>query len=195
MNSYPEYALVNNHKYKINTDFRYAIECDRIARDTELSDTKRSLGVLYTLFGDKIFEYPDDWNKLLKVALKYLTCGKELHNEEEPDMDYTQDKDYIEASFMSDYGIDLEGKEMHWYKFSNLINGLSNSELGNCCVLNRIRNIRNQKLSDIKDPKMREELRKQKKEFALKKDKKEREFTDEEIKNMNEFDEALGINK
>ena len=36
---------------------------------------------------------------------------------------------------------DLENKEMHWWKFMDLMNGLSNSELGNCCVLNNIRNL------------------------------------------------------
>ena len=70
-------------------------------------------------------------------------------------MDYIEDYDYIEASFMSDYHIDLSNVKMHWWKFNKLINGLSNSELGNCCILNRIRNLRNYDTSKIEDAKER----------------------------------------
>ena len=68
-------------------------------------------------------------------------------------MDYKQDMDYIEASFMSDYRINLSNVKIHWWTFSNLMNGLSNSEFGNCCVLNRIRNLRTYDTSQIKDKK------------------------------------------
>ena len=57
-------------------------------------------------------------------------------------MDFIEDMPYIEASFMSDYKIDLTTCQMHWWKFFKLLEGLSNSEMGNCCILNRIRNIK-----------------------------------------------------
>ena len=31
--NYPEYVVIDNIEYKINTDFRVAIECNKIAED------------------------------------------------------------------------------------------------------------------------------------------------------------------
>ena len=145
MNNYPEYVIIDNERYDIDTDFRTAIECNRIAEDETIGDYERALAIIYTLFGDKGIDTPLHYEKLLKVAKNYLSCGKkvEVNQNEKPDMDYIEDYDYIEASFMSDYHIDLSNEKMHWWKFNKLMNGLSNSELGNCCVLNRVRNLRN----------------------------------------------------
>ena len=186
---YPEYVEIEDKKYKINTDFRIAIECNRIAEDESIGDFERVLAIIYTLFGEEGINTPDHYEKLLEMAKKYLSCGKELEGrkKEESDMDYIQDMDYIEASFMSDYNIDLSNQEMHWWKFCNLINGLSNSELGNSCILNRIRNIRTLDLSKIKDNKERNRLAKLKEEFALKKNKPKKKATEKEKESAIEF--------
>lgn len=171
---YPEYAKVGDKLYKINTDFRVAIECNRIAEDSTIGDYERVLGIIYTLFGEEGINSPEYYECLLERAKTYLLCGKEYDEElnEEPDMDFIEDMDYIEASFMSDYHIDLSNETMHWWKFHKLINGLSNSEMGNCCVLNRVRNLRNYDMKDIKDKKERDKILKAKKMVALKKNKK-----------------------
>ena len=196
MNNYPEYAKIGNKKYKINTDFRIAIECQSIATDDSISDYERALAIIYKLFGDEGINDFDNYEKLLEIAMKYLGCGKEIEpskNNEEPDMDFSQDMDYIEASFMSDYNIDLTNTTMHWYKFYNLINGLSNSEMGNCCVLNRVRNLRNYDTKEIKDPKERKKVEEAKKQVALRKEHKKREFSDKEQQNMEEFYKSIGL--
>ena len=195
---YPKYVEVDSRRYEINTDFRVAIECNRIAEDETIGDFERALGIVCTLYEEKAYnDATKDFelcNKLLKLAKKYLTCGKELEGRnEEPDMDYVQDMDYIEASFMSDYNIDLTNTEMHWYKFYNLINGLSNSEMGNCCVLNRVRNLRNYDTKEIKDPKERKKIEEAKKQVALKKEHKKREFSEKEQQNMEEFYKSIGL--
>lgn len=186
---YPQYVEIDNKKYKINTDFRVAIECNRIAEDETIGDYERVLAIIYTLYGDEGINTPSHYEKLLELAKKYLLCGKELEtrNRETPDMDYIQDMDYIEASFMSDYRIDLSNEEMHWWKFCNLMNGLSNSELGNSCILNRIRNIRTMDLSQIKDRKERDKLAKLKKELALKKNKPKKKPNEKEKQSAIEF--------
>lgn len=173
--NYPEYAKVGDKLYKINTDFRVAIECNRIAEDNTIGDYERVLGIIYTLFGEEGINTPEDYEKLLEHAKNYLSCGKEtqeVNDKEEPDMDFIEDMDYIEASFMSDYHIDLSNEEMHWWKFFKLIGGLSNSEMGNCCVLNRVRNLRTYDVSQIKDKKERDKIIKAKKAVALKKSRK-----------------------
>lgn len=134
-----------------------------------------------------------DYQRLIELGLKYLSCGKEIEDtgNTEPDMDYVQDMDYIIASFRSDYGINLDKEEMHWWEFSNLINGLSNSDMGNCCILNRIRNLRSLDLSEIKDPKERKKMQEAKESVALKK--KTKVFTENQKNNIDEFKRLAGI--
>ena len=166
--NYPEYAEIDGKRYKINTDFRVAIECNRIAQDNTINNIERAMAIIYKLFGDEGLDDSDNYDKLLDIAQKYLSCGKEVESDnDEQDMDYYEDLDYIEASFMSDYHIDLANTKMHWWKFFNLINGLSNSEFGDCCILNRIRNLRNFDPSEIQDNKEREKIIKAKKSVEL----------------------------
>ena len=194
----PEYVKVGDKKYKINTDFRVAIECNNIAQDDSIGNTERPLAIIYKLFGDEGLDNSQDWDKLLELAIKYLTLNKDtsgVDNNTEIDMDFSEDMDYIEASFMSDYGIDLTTEKMHFWKFYTLLEGLSNSELGNCCVLNRVRNLRTFDLSQIKDSKERERLAKAKEMVSLKNDKHEVELTEQQKESMRKLDEIIGFKK
>ena len=192
---YPQYVKIDDKKYKINTDFRVAIECNRIAEDTTIGDLERSLAIIYTLFGEEGLNATNHHIKLLELAQKYLLCGKEYDKQanEKPDMDFIQDYSYITASFMSDFHVDLDKEEMHWWKFMDWMNGLSNSEFGNCCVLNRIRNIRNANLNEIKDPKERQKIIKAKQQVALKRPKKQ--ANEQQMKSAKNFFKALGIER
>ena len=194
---YPKYVKIGEKKYKINTDFRVAIECQEIALDDSIGDFERALAIIYKLFGDDGIDDSNNYEKLLELAQKYLSCGKKIDSKtnEEPDMDFIQDMDYIEASFMSDYNIDLQNTEMHWWKFYNLINGLSNSEMGNCCVLNRIRNLRTFDTKDIKDQKELAKINEAKKQVALKKRTVKKNLTVEQKRNIDNFYEKIGINR
>jgi hypothetical protein len=193
---YPEYVKIGEKKYKINTDFRVAIDCQEIALDETIGDYERALAIIYKLFGDDGLEDFDNHQQLLELAKKYLSCGKEIEgSNEEPDMDYKQDMEYIEASFMSDYKIDLENQEMHWWKFYKLLNGLSNSEMGNCCVLNRIRNLRNYDTKDIKDQKELNKINEAKKQVALKKKNKTNKISNEQKQNIDNFYKKTGLSR
>ena len=178
----PEYAKVGDKKYKINTDFRVAVKCNEIALDVSIGDYERALAIIYVLFGEEGLDYPENYTKLLEIAQKYLSCGKKLENSnEKPDMDFTQDMDFIEASFMSDYGIDLEITEMNWWKFCSLISGLTEK-----CILNKVRDIRNTDLSEYKDAKTRNKIMRAMKNVAL-----PIERTKEEEEMLREFEELF----
>lgn len=189
---YPEYVKVGDKKYKINTDFRVAIECDRIARDKTIGDYERVLAIIYKLFGEEGINAQDDYEKLLELAKKYLLCGNEyIDTDDKPDMDYIEDYAYIKTSFRSDYGIKLDEEKMHWWEFNELMEGLSNSEMGNCCVLNRIRNLRNYDTKDIKDSKERQKIEEAKERVALKRNKKH--ATEEQQESAMEALKELGL--
>lgn len=194
---YPKYVKIGEKKYKINTDFRVAIECQEIALDDSIGDFERALAIIYKLFGDNGLDDSNNYERLLELARKYLSCGKEVsdNSNEEPDMDFIQDMPYIKASFRSDYNINLDDEEMHWWEFYDLINGLSNSEMGNCCVLNRIRNLRTFDTKDIKDQKELAKINEAKKQVALKKREVKKELTYEQKRNIDNFYEKIGINR
>lgn len=169
---YPKYVKVKDKKYKINTSYKIALKCNEIAEDENINDIERALAIIYILFGEDALNDKENRNLLLEKAKKYLLCNQEPSKDEDRDIDFKQDFPYIKASFMSDYHIDLSEKDMHYWEFNELLNGLSNSDMGNCCILNRVRNIRNFNLSDIKDLKEREKMRKIKESVSLKKKRK-----------------------
>lgn len=186
----PEYAIVNGEKYKINTDFKVALQCEKVGVDENIDDKERALTIIYLLFGEKGLDNPNNWEKLLKVAQKFLSCGNEkIDNEEEPNMDYEQDEKYIKASFLSDYGIDLGKQSLHWWDFFDLMNGLSEDS-----ILSRVRYIRDYDISEIKDSKDRNKMEKQKQMVALK-PKTKKPLTAVQQKNLDNFLKLTGMRK
>lgn len=195
---YPKYVIIDNEEYEINTDFRVAIKCNEIAEDGSIGDYERSLAIIYKLFGEKGLNATEHYSELIDYAKKFLTCNKEeikIDKIKKPDMDFVEDMDYIEASFMSDYHIDLSNEKMHFWKFMKLLEGLSNSELGNCCILNKIRNLRSMDPKKIKNAKDRQELIEQQKRFALKKYEKKKEPTLKQRESAKELYKILGIER
>ena len=193
----PKFAEVNGKKYTINTDFRVAVECDSISKKKDIGEYEKSLAIIYKLFGDEGIDNEKDYEKLLKIAVKFLNCGKDIkeisskNNKQKVNMDYLQDRDYINASFMSDYGIDLEEKEMHWWTYFNLLNGLTEN-----CVLNRVRGIRDFDIDDIKDSKEKAKMIEQQSSVALIKDIEPKEkLNDKEKESVNKFYKLTGIKK
>ena len=49
----PQFVKVDDKLYKINTDFRVALECNKIAEDTSIGNLERALAIIYKLFGEE----------------------------------------------------------------------------------------------------------------------------------------------
>lgn len=194
-NNYPEYVKIDNKSYKINTDFRVAIECNKIAEDDSIGDLERGLAIIYKLFGDEGLHDIENYSKLLELAVLYLTCENKLEkSNEKPDMDLVEDEKYIRSSFKFDYNYNPYDLEyLHWYEFYNDLCNLSDSEFGTCCILSNVRNLRKYDTSKIKDPKEKERIEKAKEQVALKKYKKENNLTKEQEESMKKFNQILGI--
>ena len=184
MTSYPEFIeLKNGKKYKINTSYRVALKCDDIYKDDTIGDYEKNLAIIYILLGEKAINDRKNFPEIIELISKYLSCGKEVtrDNYKIPSMDFVQDEGYIKASFMSDYGIDLNKDDMHWWKFFDLLQGLTESS-----VLNRVRSIREEPLSGKKGKELSKwiEVKKQV-ELKMKKTEEEKEldkFWEEEFK-------------
>ncbi len=173
MNKYPEWLQVGDKKYKINTSFWLALRCDEIFRDDSICDYEKTLAIIYLLLGEEAMKDMEHQEQIVKLLTKYLRCGKEADKREqlneEPSMDFKQDMGRIKTSFMSDYQIDLDLVDMHWWKFHDMLEGLTDDS-----VLSRVRTIREEPLSGKKG-KEREKWEKAKKQVALKHEKTQQE--------------------
>ena len=105
-----------------------------------------------------------DLQQFLDKAALFLQCGKTADEcgANKKDMDFWHDRAYINASFMSDYKLDLSTAKLHWWQFCELIQGLTEN-----CVLSRVREIRNYDLNEIKDSKSKAKMAKAKEAVAL----------------------------
>lgn len=200
---YPEYVEIDNKKYKINTDFRVALECNRIAEDNTIGDLERALAIIYTLFSDEGINTPDHYEKLLELAQKYLLCGESVdefsrqRKNNTNDLDFNKCEGLIKSSFKYDYQYDPYSKDyLHWYEFNNDLMNLSTSEFGNCCVLNRVLETLNRKPSDIKDTKSKNDLVKSqnelRKRYCIE---HKKNITKEQRQSAENFFKALGLER
>jgi hypothetical protein len=174
MKKYPKYIEVNGERFSINTDFRIALECEKISRDNSIGEYEKMCAIVYKLFGERAIQDHSLIFEFFSLAVKYLKCGKEEVKIEddgkEPSLDFEQDEGYIKASFMSDYRIDLDEANLHFWQFYDLMQGLTESS-----VLNRVRSIREEPLAGKKGKDL-EEWRKRKKQVALKHNKTDYEL-------------------
>lgn len=186
---YPEYAEIKNKEYKIDTSWRNAIECFRIIEDETITDQERCLAIIYKIFD---FIPEEDLDLFLQKANLFLSCGEsqDEQNSKKKDMDLLQDQKWIIPSFMSDYHIDLSKEDMHWWRYVNLIQGLTpNSALSN------VREIRNYDLSTIKDSKERDKIIKLQKQVALKSKYKKEDLTNAQKQNIDNFYKLTGLQR
>ena len=185
METYPQYAEIDGKQHKINTSYRVALDCFKAINDEEISDIERPIALIGLLFGEdtKI----KDTETAMRIIKQYLQCGK-VDEENETgieDLDFEYDKKLIMASFLTDYKIDLETTDIHWWKYCDLISGLKDD-----CILNKVRDIRNSDVSDIKDTKTRNKMLRQKEKVAIPK-----KHTKQEQKEIDEFEAWLGEEK
>lgn len=101
--------------FMIDTSFRTWIEFDRALReDGEISDC--------VLKGKP---ESDSWKDAAVAFLWNPNITPNYPNSEHTRaIDYVQDGEYIYASFMQAYGIDLTVTELHWWQFKALLTGL-----------------------------------------------------------------------
>lgn len=163
IDEYPTHAMIDGKLYQINTDYRYALECFKIINNNSISDIERAIAIVSVLFGKldekgNVTNIPENLEVALQKATIFLSCGETEEDEDikkqKKDMDFEYDKSYIKASFMSDYGIDLAEEDIHFWKFCELISGLTENS-----ILNRVRDLRNTDLSIYKDSKTKQKIR------------------------------------
>lgn len=118
---------------RVNPSFDVVLEIQKMYREEKLTDLEKVQCALNMLvlnrWNLKLFS-PDEQTELLdEICRKFISTKKrpQLRPAPVPILDFEEDGDYIYASFMQEYGIDLldvQGK-LPWRKFLYLFNGLS----------------------------------------------------------------------
>ena len=161
---YPEYAIINEKKVKINTDFKVALRCFEVLNDDTIGEHERALAIVYLLFN--VIPPYNELNEYTRQSIKFLQCGEEpKENAQEEyskrDIDMVLDMQYIRPSFMADYHIDLNKTDLHFWQFCELISGLTENSL-----LNRVRSIRTANINEYKGE-AKDKMLKAKQQVAL----------------------------
>lgn len=174
---------VDGVEYEVDLSFDNVLRLFDLLSDEELTDTIQIDIGLRMLLGDEIQIEGDIYQKEeLFYQIFTQTIGKEAEQSapvdiagnpmpddpktEERSYDLKQDAEYIYASFMSDYNIDLfeqQGK-LHWDKFKALLGGLTDGS-----KFLRVLEIRTMELPKGKGTeKERAQIKKLKEQYALK---------------------------
>jgi hypothetical protein len=117
--SLPDTIKVDGEDFLIETDFREWLKFSELIKENRsLSDYIFLLKehIPTSNFFDALVEFYSNPNSTPRSVGSGST--EEL-------VDYIQDGEYIVASFMQDYGIDLTSCKMHWHLFKALFVGLS----------------------------------------------------------------------
>jgi hypothetical protein len=122
--SLPDTITVNGKDFLIKTDFRLWLKFSTmIEEERPLSDYLFLLedgegNIPLTNFFPQLVQFYTNPNPTPKNISSTST---------DRIVDYIEDGEYIVASFMQDYGIDLTTCDMHWHRFKALFVGLSDN--------------------------------------------------------------------
>lgn len=159
---YPESITVDGINYKINFDFRLMVSLEKAS---ENRDGKKILDVLSRFFLGNI---PKDTVKAVNALTAFYLCGEKNENHSSASSkskkcyDFDIDEKLFIAAFMQQYGIDLTVCKLHWWTFTALFAGLTDS-----CELVKVMQIRNTDIKQITNKKERERIRRLQEKYKL----------------------------
>ena len=175
-------VVINGQEYQLNMAFDNVLRLIDMLGDREIDDVTQIETGLQMLLGVCFICDIQKQEKIFHDLFK-ATIGKEAEENQPVDLagnpmpsnesnektyDLKEDAEYIYASFMSDYKLDLfeqQGK-LHWLKFRALLSGLTDGS-----KFMRVIDIRTMELPTGKgSQKQREQIKKLKKQYALKGD-------------------------
>ena len=117
--------------YPCNTDFRVMVQFELMLQTPDV-DVEQVLREAFRLF---YISPPPSLEEAAEGLLWFYRCGRE---ERQPEgggrsaaqaYSFDQDAGYIYAAFLAQYGIDLTGVKMHWWKFRALFSALESGNV------------------------------------------------------------------
>ena len=217
--SQPDVIEAKTADYEVVMDFSRVLRLFELYKQDDIDVSEKLFITIEMFFLAPINEIPEEDFQLILEGLTQKIIGDNSREETvERDMkgnileeekkfyDFEEDADYIFASFMQDYGIDLikereksnyywnkvqsgtmslekfRNHTMSWDKFNALLTGLSETS-----KFRRVIEIRQMEIPENATEKERKEIKKAKSAVALKSDREKIEFEMMDLKEQREF--------
>ena len=155
----PTSFSIDNKKYEFNYDFRTSILFCLLMQDTELTEEQKILQGLQLYYP----VIPPNIEEAYKKILYFYSRGKEIEDNKKVKQgkrifkrnnnrayDFEVDSDLIFTAFMTQYNINLNKENLHWWEFMALFNSLNDTN-----EIVKIMNYRTIDINSIKDKKER----------------------------------------
>ena len=161
------YRLPTEYKgYPINSDFRIGVQMFQALSDNGLTDMEK-ISISCTLLFDveNAAEYPD--MATMQEGVQWFLSGWYTDNpikskeEQKKDVDYDVDQWRIFSAFLTQFGINLNTVDMHFWVFMGLLSTLEE------CAFTRIVDIRTKKIDPKMKPSDKKALKEVKERYAL----------------------------
>ena len=155
----PTSFVINNKTYEFNCGFRESIIFTLMMQDDSLTDEEKILGALKLYYPiipkdtekalEKIYWFYSKGN--IEEDNKKVKQGKRIFKRNtKKAYDFEVDSDLIFTAFMSQYNINLNRENLHWWEFMALFNSLNDDN-----EIVKIMNYRTIDLTSIEDKKER----------------------------------------
>lgn len=155
----PTSFSIDNKKYEFNYDFRTSILFCLLMQDTELTEEQKILQGLQLYYP----EIPDNVEEAYEKILYFYSRGKDIEDNKKVKQgkrifkrnnnrayDFEVDSDLIFTAFMTQYNINLNKENLHWWEFMALFNSLNDTN-----EIVKIMNYRTIDINSIEDKKER----------------------------------------
>lgn len=183
--------------YEIDGDFQIGIQISQCMNDESLNPTERMMVAAGLLFGDNC---PDTFEEIVEALNWFLNGwnhdnikasgnGASSKKKSVETMDFDVDQWRIYAAFKSQYGIDLNREQMHFWTFMGLISSLEE------CAFTRVVSIREKKIDSKMSKEEKNWLYKAKKMFMIRKEEDVEETEEEKEDRQAAIDEFNRIRK
>lgn len=175
--------------YPIDADFQTGIMISQCMTDDSLSKDEQFLTAMDLLFPEKKPPLDEVAEAITWFLNEYNHDNKAVEQDKGKIIfDFDVDQWRIYAAFRSQYHIDLNRENMHWFAFMGMLSNLSE------CALTHVMDIRQKEFAPKMSRKEKEALRKAKKRFEIK-PLQEKGLSAREQRAVNEFMKYANINK
>ena len=176
INDYPTSVFLDDKEYDINSDFKTMLKIIEIIDDDLFTQNEKINNIVYLFYVECDFT-TDKLYLAYEEIIKFMSCYKESEKSNKNNkrtIDYSADSSFIYSAFIQLYQIDLSKTNLHWFKFSSLINNLNDGKP----FIVELMQCRSVVISESMSVEQKKYYRKMQKEYAIEHDVKVTSFAD-----------------
>ena len=124
----PNSFLIGGREYHISSDFRAMLRLEEIFSSEKLTDEEKAERALKLFYG----RIPEPLEEAVERLCYFWSCGRQEQEgrakgegaAQPPIYSFAHDAGLIYGAFLTQYGIDLSRKSLHWWQFMALFEAL-----------------------------------------------------------------------